>query len=247
VTWAVLLVLGGCFVRIFFFSFDPHRIRNVIQNANIGQPLDIILFNVPILFWLDAGFLVVLYWVELTSMTGIKELSNISRFRPLFFGFMIGTAATILPIGVWEITGSIIGYYLYMAFIFFFISGAIVGVSFYSYKLRKLLQPLAEEPTGQTFRIFLKKVTNFVIGMSASLLAVIITLIIFVILNAITKAWVWLIMEFILRIEEFSIVMCILVLLNKRRPSSGNSLRGIEIPKPDDESVSLLRSEKQIK
>jgi len=54
-------------------------------------------------------------------------------------------------------------------------------------------------------------------------------------------------MEFILRIEEFSIVMCILVLLNKRRPSSGNSLRGIEIPKPDDESVSLLRSEKQIK
>jgi len=67
-------------------------------------------------------------------------------------------------------------------------------------------------------KLFLQKVARFIIATGILVLILTITLAIFSLNNARSQPWWWIVLHIFLRVEEFSIEMCVLVLLSKKKP-----------------------------
>ncbi len=79
-------------------AIDPYRSRDLIKNT-AGNVVDAFWFSLPVLLWLDSGFMILLYWLELQRHSGIKALRNISKTRIMLVGFAIATAAIYIILG----------------------------------------------------------------------------------------------------------------------------------------------------
>jgi hypothetical protein len=142
---------------------DPQGFRNIFPSA-----LESIMYDLPLLLWLDAGYLILLYWyvigqlvltsrrVELLKSNGISRLTHLQRFRPVIIGIAIVTAALILPLGLvnaWK--NSVVADDLYdAAFCIFFLS-VIIFASYYGRQLLQILKGLYNPK-----QVFMKRVSD---------------------------------------------------------------------------------------
>jgi len=194
------------------FAIDPEAIYGIITPW-----ADTIIFNLPVLLWLDIGFMVLLYWAELVKSTGIQQIQNISKLRPFLIAFVIITAVVIFPASIWlalvpsfASNGTYNGL-LIVAFLLFIALSLIYGT-----KLLRIVKSSWNSGKSEVFKVFLKKLTVFLFMLNAVTISFIIVLVIFTIINADAKPWPYIILHWILRTLEVAAVVTMLVMFSKK-------------------------------
>lgn len=85
ITQILVLGLTGCIsknsyffskrkVRVLEFGIDPHGVRGIL-----GTILDAVMFEIPLILWLGAGFMLFLYWFLFSLHKILKKGSNCSN------------------------------------------------------------------------------------------------------------------------------------------------------------------------
>jgi len=172
-----------------------------------------LLFNSSITLWLAGGYLLSLYWIELIVLSGIRELDTVSKLKPFIIGLVVFLALIVIPLGAWnniELVDTVYNVVLAvicLALIVFFIVA--------SAKLERIMRRSA---ILSNFSHFLHKLTKFIWLVTCGLLTLVITLLLFSILDGSHRTNVFLATEFVLRIGEFVSVLCTQLFIRKDRP-----------------------------
>jgi len=218
-TYINLLVDLGAVLRIIDFAVDPHDIRGYL--TPVGDDL---LFNIPLILWLMCGFMLFLYWIELQLLSGIKELTSLSKLKPLLITFTVIIAIVLIPIVIGKsVTGGVLIGDVYNAFFIICFVILIVLSSIAGVRLMRIMSVVYKSTRLSHFKLFLQKITRYLFLFNFFLFCSIATLVIFILLNAGDNHWLYLGLHIVLRLEEFSIIMCTLVFLSKKKPSQSDS------------------------
>lgn len=84
-------------VRIIWLCLDPHNIWDFLPIE-----LNIILYNIPFIFWLAIGWMMVLYWMDLQQSSGFERLQSLGKTRPYFIALIVGFPIVLFPIVLLE-------------------------------------------------------------------------------------------------------------------------------------------------
>lgn len=102
-----------------------------------------------------------LYWVELQTLSGIKELKSIEKTRPIFFIFLGVVPCLILPFGILKaIWISFVLFYniiLSIVVISFIILASILG-----FRLIRIIKTIYSSTKATHFKDFLNRVSKFI-------------------------------------------------------------------------------------
>jgi len=212
---ALSINLLALIIRAVYFAVDPYGYREILDSS--AQAL---LFWVPVLLWLDVGFLVVLYWVELCNMSRIEHLLSLKKYRPYLIGIIISSAVLILPLCFWDsFSYSFASRTTLDLFLALYLLSIVAFSTYHGIRLLRFIRGLY-----MPHEIFLKKVTYFLFGTNFFLLSSVILLVIYVVVGA--NPWFWVSMESLLRICEFGGVIFILFLLQKKLPERSSKNTG---------------------
>eukprot|EP01119_Soliformovum_irregulare_P013912 TRINITY_DN374_c0_g1_i1.p1 TRINITY_DN374_c0_g1~~TRINITY_DN374_c0_g1_i1.p1 ORF type:complete len:393 (-),score=62.81 TRINITY_DN374_c0_g1_i1:28-1206(-) len=224
-TWALIMLGIGSFLRLLYLLFDPHNMRGISNKYG-----NAILYNLPILFWVNAALLLFLYWIELQSRSRLTDLPNVMRYRPLLIGFIVATTVVLFPLCIWNMTSSIASLAAYhVALIIMIVT--IVALCLHSgRKLLASIKKVMDTTQSPQYIIFLRTVTHFIISLMIILIIIIVTLIVFIGLSGLDY-WLDTAFQLLIRIEEFTYALTMVLFLDKRRPKStmssdGNSDQG---------------------
>jgi len=179
-----------------------------------------IIFNITNVMWLSAAYLLALYWIELQMFTGIKIGSHfLTKTKPVLISLVVVTAVIFIPLGTWCTMNATV------AWIYNFLLGVdivivIILFAILSYRLSKVYKT---EISNEIVNKFFKKLNLYIWFVCGAFLSMVITLIIYTLLDASFSPWPYLILSTILRIEEFIALMATLLFLAKKRPSKSKN------------------------
>eukprot|EP01119_Soliformovum_irregulare_P020816 TRINITY_DN67_c0_g3_i1.p1 TRINITY_DN67_c0_g3~~TRINITY_DN67_c0_g3_i1.p1 ORF type:complete len:394 (+),score=46.58 TRINITY_DN67_c0_g3_i1:66-1247(+) len=240
-TWALIMLGSGSFLRSFFLLFDPHNMRQISNRYGSA-----ILYNLPILLWIDAGLLLFLYWIELQSRSRLTDLPNVKRYRPILFGFIIASAVVLLPLVIWNMTGTTASSIVYHAAVIIMIV-TIVGLCLHSgRRLLSSIKTVMETTKSSQYIIFLRTVTYFIISLMVIFIVIVLTLLIYVGIAG-SNQWVDVALMIVLRIEEFGYALTMVLFLDKRRPKSSPSSDGSSDQGSKKDSIQLQETSVEIR
>jgi len=209
------LVAGA--MRVFDFLVDPHDLWGIF-----GRIAEEFFFNIPIILWLAAGFMIFLYWVELQNSTGIKQLVMVSRFKSFLVIFIAICVILMLPITIWktffpgQLAFTIYNTSLALIFIFLVICFTASGLNL----IRTIRATYHNAVSNSRMDKFLRQLLRYIISLDIFIVLSAIMLIIFVLAEAQTNKWIYVGMHTILRLNEFSIVFSTLVFVRKKKPAA---------------------------
>eukprot|EP01119_Soliformovum_irregulare_P020815 TRINITY_DN67_c0_g2_i2.p1 TRINITY_DN67_c0_g2~~TRINITY_DN67_c0_g2_i2.p1 ORF type:complete len:387 (+),score=50.60 TRINITY_DN67_c0_g2_i2:52-1212(+) len=219
-TWALIMLGLGSLLRVFYLLFDPHGVRAIANRYG-----NAILYNLPILLWIDAALLLFLYWIELQSRSRLTDLPNIKRYRPILFGLIIATAVILLPLCIWNMTSTTASSIVYhVALIIMIVT--IVALCLHSgRRLLSSIKTVMHSTKSPQYILFLRTVTYFIISLMIILIIIVLTLLIYI---GVVGSTIWVDVSFllVLRIEEFGYALTMVLFLDKRRPKSSPSSDG---------------------
>jgi len=211
-TYGLGFIVPAEILRVVYYAVDPNSFRNIIPVA-IGS----ILFNIPILIWIDVGFLMLLFWVEVQKFTGVKELQSVSRLRPVLIALIICTGVVILPIGIWQgVISSILSTAIYNGLILITVATEFIFGLIFGRRLMKIISDIWVSSREYQFKMYLKKITQLLFGSGLSVLFLVIILIFFTIF--IQNKWAWVIFHSALSLGEFGTVLSMTLFLGKTKP-----------------------------
>jgi len=219
---AVAVMIAAIF-RIFVMSVDPQQYNGILHPW-----VEQIFFNGAIWIWLNVLALLILYWVEITQESKKAQLKAfLSRFRPILYVMMAFTFVGAL-FEVLAVTGikPRIMFTLFGTFVAAFMLVIIILSTFFGLKLRALVGGLYESTKAEQFKIYLGKITRFIIVENIILLALIVLLLIFENTPSIfTDPWCFVGFNLAFRILEFLMILLVLVTItvDKRTPREGDS------------------------
>jgi len=203
----IIIVIAGL-ARILCFGLDADLLIPRIPSN--------IVFNITNVMWLSAAYLLALYWIELLKFTGIKiGTAFLTKTRPVLIFLVVITALIFIPLGTWCTMNATVAW-VYNFLLAFDIVIMVVLFAVLSYRLSKVYKT---EISNEIVKKFFKKLNLYIWFVCGAFLSMIITLIIYTLLNASFSPWPYLILSTILRIEEFIALMATLLFLAKKRPS----------------------------
>jgi len=216
--WTITLfvtipILIGALIRIVYYSIDPHRIFGIYSPATDG-----ILFALPLIIWIAAGDLMMLYWIELTQLSGLQTLRSIKKLKPVFVALVIATLVTVLPIAVWEsIEQNTISIAFYNGILLIYVLIMVVLSMTYGIKLMKNIKSLWHSTKNQATKIFLNKITIFLLWCTTFEILIMLSLILYTIIGAGQIPFAYVTFHLIYRIEEFGTVSFMLMLVSRKK------------------------------
>jgi len=217
VTHSLTMLIIAEFFRVLDFALDPDSIYGIIPIW-----LDDLMYNLPVLLWMDVAYLVLLYWTELVQFSGINQISSISKLRPVLITLAIVFAMTIVPTGLWEtFIPNPISYTVYNVIIAIGLIICIILSFTYGAKLMRLVKMSWISSQSMVFKEFLERLTTFLLCLNIFISLIIIALVIFVTLNI--SAWKFVIFHAILRTLEMFAVGCTILMFRNKKPPKENS------------------------
>lgn len=169
--------------------------------------------------------------------------ANDLRLHPFLITLIALIAAIILPLGIIKsifqsisILNSVYNAFFIIAFLVLIVVSSVYGI-----RLIRVFRSLYKSTKVSKFKQFLFRViyhtcwthvqlTLYLLALDTTLLITIATLVLFVIVNARGHKWVYVSMHWILRTEEFSVLICTYFLIRKKRKTASDSTN--ESPKP---------------
>jgi len=218
VTITLCLLMTGILMRILELGIDPHDFRGIL-----GPIASNFLESVSSVLYINAAFLVMLYWIELQTMTGIKSLRSVQRLRPLMIILWILTAVIYFPISLWDAfdsstaaddaNGVLNIIFLLILIISFLISGI---------RLRIMIKSIGGNAgsNSQEVEIFLKKISVFLLYFSIFASLLVILIIIGIITNVQNSVWGLPLERGIGETFIFVFIGSLLKFISKKKPSS---------------------------
>ncbi|PRP86337.1 hypothetical protein PROFUN_05478 [Planoprotostelium fungivorum] len=161
----ILAGIGTAF-RVAAFALDPHGIRWGVRSRQVF----VLLYAVPVITWIAAGYGVCLYWMEVCCY---QELSKDSRFvkklRPVLYSLITMCLVILAPITFWPATvGDPRADLLRYGTVQLFFIGFLIITIIYGCSLRSYLRDLTSE-TAQNMR---RKITMYIILLVLSYLTI---------------------------------------------------------------------------
>jgi len=226
VTISLILFLTGTLMRIIGLGIDPLDFRGIL-----GPPLSDFLGVIPTVAYINAGFLIMLYWIEIQNHSGIKSLRSIRKLRPVMIVLWVLTLVTLLPVSLWDTFDSnptsdaILGGLVAVFFIILIISFLISGL-----RLRRMIRTISINAgsSSEEVQVFLKKVSNLLFAFCFFGVIIVITIIIVNATSAAESPWGFCVERIISKILEFGVVMSFLIFLNKKKPKAITDLPSTE-------------------
>jgi len=193
--YVLVIIIIGCFFRIFLYLLDPQNVRRILP-----VPVYELFYTLPIVFWFEAGYLLLLFWVDMVLC--LKELrsSRLKKARiPLIIAFIV-TFAAILATGIYSsFTYGTASLGVYDAVLIIILLGFLIFVFVFGTKLYILLKTIATE--NEVTKNFLNRTIKLMFGINAAIISLVILLIILTFEDS--YIWPWIILNFFLRTGEF--------------------------------------------
>jgi len=205
-------VLIGCFFRILFYAVDPDAYDGIFSLVGAS-----ILFDLAIIVWLDTAFMMALYWIELQLHSGIRELQGVQKLRPVLYVSCVLISITVLPVGILNDYFTLgATSYTYNALLGVYVIGILVFISVVGYRLMKVLDGHFRSTRVVTFKIFLQKITRFLLGENIALFCLLVLMGTYSALGR--TRWDFIGFTIAIRTFESTAVFLILVIVNKKKP-----------------------------
>jgi len=205
--FVTLLILLGALLRIIYYTIDPQGIFQIFSPAENG-----ILYSLPIIIWIAAFDLVMLCWIELTQLSGIKRLKSLTKLKPVYIVLVILTFVTVLPIAIWESTEATnLSIDLYDALLFLYVFIVVVLSLTYGIKLMNIIKEIWKSTRNQGMKEFLNKITSFLLWCTAFEILTMLSLVLYSLVGADQNPFSFVTFYLIFRIEEFGITSSMLV------------------------------------
>jgi hypothetical protein len=156
-----------------------------------------------------------LYWIELTKLGGIKTLGSLKKLKSLYVILVILTFVTVLPIGIWEsIEETNLSIDLFNGILALYV---IIDVFFslkYGIKFFRIIKNLWESTRNQGIKVFLTKVTIFLLWCTSLMILTATSLILYSLVGAEQIPFVYVTFHLIFRCEEFGMTSFMLISTN---------------------------------
>lgn len=161
--------------------------------------------------------------MELQSSCGVKELLSLSKYRPYLIGFLIVCLCIILPISIWRaIANNPVSVTLYLSslgvivLIFIFMATMAGGNLIQIIKLGNSKLVFGSSAMEQ----FVDHMIIYIILLDSLLGMLVITLLLYLLLNTQAHMWIFIPLNFLLRTEEFALIASSLWFLRKKKPKT---------------------------
>ena len=178
-------------------------------------------------------FMILLYWyqvirvaffnfcrIELQRSTGIKQLVFISKLSPVLIVIVIVSVLFLFPLNLWTaITGQPLAYTIYNGFLTVVFLILVIGLTGAGINLVRVLKTSFNIGSHKKMDRFLQKMLRYIVLLDSFFIALAITLLVFTIAQAQTKPTLYLTLHWILRTEEFVVVMATLIFTRKKQAS----------------------------
>ena len=115
--------------------------------------------DVPNVLWITAGFMLLLYWIELQQQSGMNELSNVRKLRPILFVIISLSLVIVLPLSIWEsISGDTLSTSIYFAGYIVLLLILMILCIRQGWKLTRVFKDIWNRTKVRMFKVFLAKV-----------------------------------------------------------------------------------------
>jgi len=233
VTHILLLAFFAALLRIIDFAVDPHGFRGII-------PYETILFDFSEVMWVAGAYCLFFYWIELQQMSGIIELTSVTRLKPLLYACIIACVVVIFPVdilrAVYKSTPQI-GYVYSTFFALNLLIDAILS-TVYGIKLMKVTKRIYKSTKISRFKAFLRRITLFIFGINCMFITALVLNLGFIAFDASQYKYIFVGFHLPLRLIEFCMVLFTLMLVNKKKPPRGDNSTG-SIPSGTIEMVHI--------
>eukprot|EP01117_Protostelium_nocturnum_P007270 TRINITY_DN259_c0_g1_i1.p1 TRINITY_DN259_c0_g1~~TRINITY_DN259_c0_g1_i1.p1 ORF type:complete len:374 (+),score=78.86 TRINITY_DN259_c0_g1_i1:161-1282(+) len=212
VSYSVILTGCGAFIRVLSFSIDPHSIRGILP-----LPAYQILYSLPIIAWISAGFGICIFWMELNI--SLHRVEFVKSLRPFLITILIACWVFLIPTSVWiSVKNDFASLLVYNLGIIIFLGIFLAITTIFGVKLVKQLK---HSKFGSS-KVFLKRIMIYMVGISIILVLVAITQVLFVFFANYSK-YPYVIFHWILRTEELGGVTMFLILFTRRIPKKSSA------------------------
>jgi len=204
------------------FALDPDSIYGII-------PIwaDDILYNIPILVWLNVAYMVLLYWAELAKSKINHQIGGLSKLRPALFTLVVISVVTIVPTGLWRVMKpSSFSITVYNGVIALELIVCNVLSFSYGIKLMRIAKRGWVSSQSDVFKVFLKRLTIFLLSVNFFIILIILGLVAYVSIQI--TAWRYISLTWIIRTLEVLAVGSAVLMFSSKKPrddlKSGSSV-----------------------